>query len=149
MRFKQLLPPLPSSARAAAAGEGSAAGPGGDALRAAATRRLAQLVDGGTIDFASELQGAAAATADARSALLAVAALCKDSAHLERLVAAIVDPQELAALAVEGSSTRIRQQAAQRIDDPDEIDRLLRQVRDRDKSVYRICLLYTSPSPRD
>jgi hypothetical protein len=101
-------------------------------------RRLAQLVDSGHIDFASGLQEAAGTAADSGSALLSVAALCKDSAHLERLVAAIVDPHELATLAVEGSSTRIRQQAAQRIDDPDEIDSLLRLVRDRDKSVYRI-----------
>jgi hypothetical protein len=157
MRFKQLLPPLPSSARPAAEPAPASADPiraleaaptaqllaaaqdGGDeALRAAAVRRLVQLVDTGKIDFADELQGAPAATATARSALLAVAAACRESAHLERLVAAIADPQELAALAVDGSSTRIRQQAAQRIDDPGEIDRLLRQVRDRDKSVYRI-----------
>jgi hypothetical protein len=157
MRFKQLMPPLSSSARPAAEPSVAAVDPiraldtapitqllataachADDALRAAAVRRLAQLVDSGKIDFVSELQGTAGATADASSALLAVAALCKDSAHLERLVTAIVNPPELAALAVEGSSTRIRQQAAQRIDDPDEIDRLLRQVRDRDKSVYRI-----------
>jgi hypothetical protein len=48
------------------------------------------------------------------------------------------DPQQIAALVVSGSSTRVRQLAAQRIEDPDEADRLGRQVRDRDKSVYRI-----------
>lgn len=157
MRFKQLLPPLPSSARPAAEPASVSADPiraletaplaqllataegqGGDALRAAAVHRVAQLVDAGQIDFGNHLQSAAGATAAARAALLAVAALCKEGAHLERLVGSIADPQELAALAVEGSSTRIRQQAAQRIDDADEIDRLLRQVRDRDKSVYRI-----------
>lgn len=48
------------------------------------------------------------------------------------------DPQQIATLVVSGGSTRVRQLAAQRIDDPDEADRLGRQVRDRDKSVYRI-----------
>jgi hypothetical protein len=157
MRFKQLLPPLTPSARPAAEPSPAAADParaletaptslllataegrGDEDLRTAATRRLAQLVDAGKIDFAGELQGAAGATGHARAALLAVAALCKDGAHLERLVAAITEPRELAALAVDGSSTRIRQQAAQRINDPEAIDSLLRQVRDRDKSVYRI-----------
>jgi hypothetical protein len=157
MRFKQLLPPLSSSAHPAAEPSLAAADPiraletaptavlltaaqdpGNEALRAAAVRRHALLVDAGQIDFALDLQGAAGTTAEARSTLLTVAAACRDSAHLERLVAAIAEPQELAALAIEGSSTRIRQQAAQRIDEPDEIDRLLRQVRDRDKSVYRI-----------
>jgi hypothetical protein len=157
MRFKQLLPPLSPSARPAAESPPATVDPiraletastalllaaardqENDALRAAAVRRLAQLVDSGQIDFDGELQGAAGAVADARPTLLAVAAACKDAAHLERLVAAIIEPQELATLVVEGTATRIRQQAAQRIDDPDEIDRLLRQVRDRDKSVYRI-----------
>lgn len=48
------------------------------------------------------------------------------------------DPHQLAALVVSGSSTRVRQLAAQRIDDADEADRLGRQMRDRDKSVFRI-----------
>ncbi len=48
------------------------------------------------------------------------------------------DPQQLATLVVSGSSTRVRQLAAQRVDDADVADRLGRQVRDRDKSVYRI-----------
>jgi Domain of Unknown Function (DUF349) len=48
------------------------------------------------------------------------------------------DPRHLAALVVSGSSTRVRQLAAQRIDDADEADRLARQMRDRDKSVFRI-----------
>lgn len=149
MRFKQLLPPLeavPAAVDPIRALEtaptalllAAARDQGDDAVRTAAVRRLAQLVDAGQVDFAGDLQGAAGAATDARPTLLAVAALCKDGAHLDRLVAAIVDPQELATLAVEGTATRIRQQAAQRIDDPEEIDRLLRQVRDRDKSVYRI-----------
>ncbi|MGH8254024.1 MAG: DUF349 domain-containing protein [Steroidobacteraceae bacterium] len=48
------------------------------------------------------------------------------------------DPRHLSTLVVSGSSTRVRQLAAQRIDDADEADRLGRQMRDRDKSVFRI-----------
>lgn len=82
---------------------------------------------------------------DAASAetLLAVAADETDGAlraraeqRLEQLRNA--DPHQIAALVISGSSTRVRQLAAQRIEDADEADRLGRQMRDRDKSVFRI-----------
>jgi hypothetical protein len=82
---------------------------------------------------------------DAASAesLLAVAADETDEAlrgRAEQRLAQLrsADPHQLAALVVSGSSTRVRQLAAQRIEDPDEADRLGRQMRDRDKSVFRI-----------
>ncbi|GFE84099.1 hypothetical protein GCM10011487_60990 [Steroidobacter agaridevorans] len=49
------------------------------------------------------------------------------------------DVQTIARLVIEGSSTRIRQQAAEAIDDPGQIRELIRNARGgKDKSVYKI-----------
>ncbi|HEY0943010.1 MAG TPA: DUF349 domain-containing protein [Steroidobacter sp.] len=58
-----------------------------------------------------------------------------------RLTAAIsaADFQTVAALVIEGTSTKIRQRAAEAIDDPAQIRQLLRDARGgKDKSVYKI-----------
>ncbi len=98
-----------------------------------AQQRIAQLIDAGTIDF-SELCVAALNT----PALLSVAALCADPAYLPRALALIDDPELLASLVVDGSSSRLRQLAAHRIEDPTALKHLVKQVRDKDKSVYKI-----------
>lgn len=59
----------------------------------------------------------------------------------EELKAAIAagDAQNAARLVLEGSSTKVRQQAAQAIDDPDQLRQLIKQVRGgNDKTVYKI-----------
>jgi hypothetical protein len=99
-----------------------------------AQERMAQLIDAGAIDFAE----VCAAAPGNSSAVLAVAGLCTDSAHLSHALDLIDDPQRVARLVVEGSSSRIRQLAAQRIEDPTELKQLVKQVRDKDKSVYKI-----------
>ena len=96
-----------------------------------AQERMAQLIDAGEIDFS----GLCAASHSA--ALLSVAALCSDPAHLPKVLTSI-DPQRIAGLVIEGSSSRVRQLAAQSIEDPAELTRLLKQVRGKDKNVYRI-----------
>jgi hypothetical protein len=48
------------------------------------------------------------------------------------------DRSAVARLVVEGTSTKIRQLAAQALEDPSEIKPLLREVRGRDKNVYKI-----------
>jgi Domain of Unknown Function (DUF349) len=64
------------------------------------------------------------------------------AAESERLAHLIetgaIDPQQLAALAVEGASSRLRQLAAQRVTDPTALRHVLNQVRGHDKSVYKI-----------
>jgi hypothetical protein len=102
-------------------------------LRRVAQERMAWLIDEGAVDFA-ELR---AAGGD-HSALLSVAGLCRNPDHLSQMVASIADPERLANLVTEGSSSHIRQLAAQRIDDPAQLKSLLKQVRDKDKSVYKI-----------
>ena len=64
------------------------------------------------------------------------AAAAADVRGLEE--ASIEEPQELARLVVEGSSSHARQLAAQRIEDPAELKRLLKLVRGKDKNVYKI-----------
>jgi len=70
-------------------------------LERIARERAAELVDAGSIDFG----GLRASTANT-SALLSVAALCSDPAHLARMLASVEDPQWSARLVLEGSWRR-------------------------------------------
>jgi hypothetical protein len=102
-------------------------------LERIAQQRLAQLIDAGTVEF-KELCAAGANI----PALLAVAGHSSDPEHLASALASIDEPGQLADLAAEGGSSRIRQLAAQRISDPDELKALIRRLRGKDKSVYKI-----------
>jgi hypothetical protein len=99
----------------------------------AAQQRLAQLVDAGTLDF-GELRAAQGNV----PALFAIAGYCKDPDRLPRLLATIDNPEHRAKLVLDGPSSRIRQLAAQSVSDPAELKRLLKQLRGKDKSVYKI-----------
>lgn len=133
------IPPAPEN-RFVAPDSGSpeliiatALGDGEEAPRAAAVRKLAQLIDAGTIDFA-----VLSVPKGTTPTVLAVAGLCSDPAHLIQALASIDDPQRVAKLVIEGSSSRLRQLAAQRIEDPKELKQLLKQVRGKDNGVYKI-----------
>ena len=102
-------------------------------LERSAQERMAQLIDAGKIDFA-ELCTPAADIA----ALLAVASHSGNPDHLQRALGLIDDPSRIAALVLEGSNSRIRQVAAQGISDPAELKHLLKELRGKDKSVYKI-----------
>ncbi len=64
--------------------------------------------------------------------------LCKDPDRLRQALARVEDPTEIARLAVEGPSSRVRQAAASLIDDPAQWQALLPRVRDKDKAVYKL-----------
>jgi hypothetical protein len=98
-----------------------------------ARQRVATLIDAGTMELAS--LGTSPQTI---CAVLAIADLCADPTHLARALASIRDHGQLVKLVVEGSSSRVRQLAAQRIEDPEELRQLLKQLGGRDKNVYRI-----------
>jgi hypothetical protein len=102
------------------------------ALVQAAQTRIAQLIDAGAVDFAA-LRSEMGTT----DALLSVAGMCRNPALLSDLLQA-GDPREIARLAIEASSSRVRQQAAQRVEDPADLKQLLKQLRGKDKNVYRI-----------
>jgi DNA-binding ferritin-like protein len=102
-------------------------------LARTAQQRLAQLVDAGSLDF-EELS----ATHGNVSALLAVAGYCSDPGPLTRALTSIEGPERRAQLVMDGPSSRIRQLAAQSVSDPAELKRLLKLMRGKDKSVYKI-----------
>src|SRR5450631_1798314 len=103
------------------------------AVEQAAQARLAQLIDEGSIDFAGFCD-----QARNRCVLFAVAALSKDSGRLTQALTSIDDPAHVARLAVESPSSRLRQLAAEAVEDPAQLRQLLKQVRGKDKNVYKI-----------
>src|ERR1019366_6540654 len=103
------------------------------ALEQAAQARMAQLIDEGSIDFAGFCD-----QVENRSVMFSVAALCKDTSRLPQALAAIDDPIQIAQLVVEGPSSRLRQLAAEVVEDPAQLRQLLKQVRGKDKNVYKI-----------
>jgi hypothetical protein len=102
-------------------------------LERIAQQRLAHLVDAGTLDF-DQL----CAARGNESALLAVAGYCSDPGRLSRAFASIEDPRRRARLVLDGPSSHIRQLAAQSVSDPAELRQLLKQLRGKDKGVYKI-----------
>jgi hypothetical protein len=103
------------------------------AVARAAQARMAQLIDAGSIDFA-EFCG----RVPNRSTMFSVAALCQDSSRLPQALASIADPIQVAQLVVQGPSSRLRQLAAALVEEPAQIRQLMKQVRSKDKSVYKI-----------
>jgi hypothetical protein len=99
----------------------------------AAWARLARLIDEGGVDVAALSQ-----TARGKSAWLNIAAQCADPGLLPAAMAAIDDPQQKAALVTQGSISRVRQLAAESVHDPEQLRELSKQVRDKDKNVYKI-----------
>jgi hypothetical protein len=99
----------------------------------AAQARVAELVDSSSIDITTLCSGSGN-----YAALLAVAAQCADPGQLGQALTSIHDPAHIARLVVEGPSSRIRQLAAEGVQDPAQLRQLLKQVRDKDKSVYKI-----------
>lgn len=102
-------------------------------LERAARARMAQLIDEGSIDFAAFCD-----QARNQPTMFAVAALCKDAGRLPQALALIEDPAQLSQLVVEGPASRLRQLAAERVHDPAQLRQLLQQVRNKDKSAYKI-----------
>ena len=100
-------------------------------LRRAAQTRLAQLIDAGSTDIDRN-----APIGDPM--LLSVIALCQDTTRLPQMLAGIHDEHRLATLVTENSSSRVRQLAAELMRDPAQIRELIREVRTKDKVVYKI-----------
>jgi Domain of Unknown Function (DUF349) len=99
----------------------------------AARARMARLIDEGTINFSAYCD-----SARNQPEMFAVAAICKDPSRLPQALASIQDPAQVAKLVVENPSSRLRQLAAESIRDPAQLRQLLPQVRNKDKSVYKI-----------
>jgi Domain of Unknown Function (DUF349) len=106
------------------------------ALVRAAQARMAQLLDEGSIDFAGFRE-----QVGNRPAMFSVAALCQDTSRLAQALASIDDPKQIAQLVLDSPSSRLRQLAAEAVEDPAQIRQLLKRVRTKDKSVYKILKL--------
>ena len=102
-------------------------------LEQAARVRLAELIETGSVDFTK-----LCASCGHNTALLAVAAQSTNPDRLGQVLASIQDPVHISRLVLEGPSSRIRQFAAECVQDPAQLRQLLKQVRDKDKSVYKI-----------
>jgi hypothetical protein len=127
------MPTAPPASTARNAAVAAAAVPDSAALERAAEARLVGQIDAGDVDFAT----VCAQTTD-RTALLRIALLCKDPGRIQQALATIDDPSEFMQLALRSPSSRVRQLAAEQLTDPAHIRQTLRQVRDKDKSVYKI-----------
>jgi len=103
------------------------------ALERAAQSRMAQLIDAGSVDFAEFC-----VQVKNPSVLFSVAALCTDASRLPQALASIDDPRRIARLVVDSPSSRLRQLAAEAVEDPAQLRQLLKQIRNKDKSVYKI-----------
>jgi hypothetical protein len=103
------------------------------ALQRAAQERMAELIDAGSIDFTIICD-----QAKRRPALFSVAVLCKDTGRLAQALASIDDPGQVALLVMEGPTSRLRQLAAELVEDPAQLRQLLKHARDKDRSVYKI-----------
>jgi len=102
-------------------------------VQRAARARMARLLDEGAINFSAYCD-----SARNQPEMFAVAALCTDPGRLPQALASIQDPAQIAKLVVESPSSRLRQLAAESIRDPAQLRELLPQVRNKDKSVYKI-----------
>lgn len=98
----------------------------------AAQRRIAGLIDAGEISFETVVE-----QCPNRDVLLAIAASAKDPQPLERLLTSATPAQWLE-WALHSASAQVRQRAAEKIDDPGALRRLLKDARGKDKNVYRI-----------
>ncbi len=103
------------------------------AVEHAARAHMARLIDAGLIEYPGFC-----ATAKNRAALFSVVALCKDHERLPQALALVNDTTQIEQLVINSSSSRVRQSAAALVQDPTQLRALLKQVRGRDKNVYKI-----------
>ena len=98
-----------------------------------ARQRLAELIDQGEIT----LDHLAAAGVDAM-AQFSVVGFCQQDDLLEQLLNASSDEDFLSQIASEGVSIKLRQLAAEKIEDEDRLKKLLKTTKGKDKQVYKI-----------
>ncbi len=103
------------------------------AVERAAQVRLASLIDSGHVEFAELRAGAQSPVA-----ILSVASLCADPDLLAQAFEPIKDPLQVAQLVLESPFSRVRQLAAESVEDPALLRELIKQVRSHDKNVYKI-----------
>lgn len=105
-------------------------------LQGAARQRIADLLDDGVLSVAA-MQSAI----DDSRALLAIASLSSQQSLPAKLLSVITDATVLFELATQGASVKLRQLAAEKLQDDVLLKQLLKISKAKDKSVYRISKL--------
>ncbi|HTF83382.1 MAG TPA: DUF349 domain-containing protein [Cellvibrio sp.] len=108
-------------------------GSAGNQVQRIARQRLAALVDKGTLDFdqlSTQLSDP--------SKLFAVMSFSRQTERLEQLLSAINDSALLYKMASEGATVKLRQIAAEKIDDREQLQFLLKETKGKDKAIYKI-----------
>lgn len=98
-----------------------------------AQKRLAELIDAGAVAI-----DALPTDAEHQSSLLAIAAATTNAANFDAVASRIADAKIWLRLAIDGSTAKLRQLAASRLEAPEDLRTVLKAARERDKNVYRI-----------
>lgn len=102
-------------------------------VQKAARQRVANLIDTGAINGQQLSQ-----TINDKAGLFALFGLVSDSRLFEQLFGTISDEAELAKYALDGSTSKLRQRAAEKITNKDVLQQLLKDSKTRDKTVFKI-----------
>ncbi|MET0356128.1 MAG: DUF349 domain-containing protein [Cellvibrio sp.] len=102
-------------------------------VQKAAKQRLISLINSGAIGIA-QLQ----ARIGDKMTLLALLGLTSKADEFEQIFNTISDQEELAKLAIEASTSKLRQTAAEKISDKKLLQQLLKEAKAKDKTVFKI-----------
>jgi len=103
------------------------------AIQKSAKQRLASLIDSGAIDGEQLSQ-----RISDKMALFALLGLTANNQLFENAFNAITDQTELAKFAADGSTSKLRQRAAEKISDKQILQQLLKDTKTKDKTVFKI-----------
>lgn len=102
-------------------------------IQKTAKQRLASLIDSGAIDAEQLSQ-----RISDKMALFALLGLTANNKLFENVFDTINDPTELAKFALDGSTSKLRQRAAEKISDKQTLQQLLKDTKTKDKTVFKI-----------
>lgn len=102
-------------------------------VQKAAKQRLASLIDSGAIDGEQLSQ-----RISDKMALFALLGLSSNNQLFENVFNAINDQAELTKFALDGSTSKLRQRAAEKISDKQILQQLLKDTKTKDKTVFKI-----------
>ena len=102
-------------------------------VQKSAKQRIANLIDAGTIDGLQLSQ-----KIEDKSALFALLGLTSNNDLFTQVFNSISDQAELAKFALDGSTSKLRQAAAEKITDKQLLQQLLKDTKTKDKTVFKI-----------
>lgn len=102
-------------------------------VQKAAKQQLVSLIDAGTINL-SDLEQ----SIPDKMSLLALLGLTANTAAFEQIFNTINDQAELARFALDASTSKLRQSAADKVTDKELLQKLLKDTKTKDKSVFKI-----------